>query len=39
MNNDQGGSYSFKPETLSDIQKILMGVSSKISNSIGRQGK
>jgi hypothetical protein len=39
MNNDQGGEYSFSPETLSDIQKILMGVSSKITNSIGRQGK
>jgi len=39
MNNDQGGEYSFSPETLSDIQKILMGVSSKISNSLGRQGK
>jgi len=38
-NNDEGGEYSFTPETLSDIQKILMGVSSSISHSIGRQGK
>jgi Na+-transporting NADH:ubiquinone oxidoreductase subunit NqrF len=39
MTNDEGGEYSFDEETLSDIQKILMGVSSTINHSIGRQGK
>jgi hypothetical protein len=39
MNNDEGGAYSFTPETLSDIQKILMGAASDINHSIGRQGK
>jgi Na+-transporting NADH:ubiquinone oxidoreductase subunit NqrF len=39
LNNDEGAEYSFSPETLSDIQKILMGVSSTINHSIGRQGK
>lgn len=39
MSNDDGGSYAFSEETLSDIQKILMNVSATISHSIGRQGK
>lgn len=39
MNNDDGGTYTFSDETISDIQKILMNVSSTISHSIGREGK
>ena len=39
MNNDEGGQYAFSEETLSDIQKILMSVSSSITHSLGRQGK
>jgi hypothetical protein len=39
LNNDEGGTYSFSDETVADIQKILMNVSSTISHSIGRQGK
>jgi hypothetical protein len=38
MTNDEGGEYAFSEETLSDIQKILMGVSSTINHSLGRQG-
>jgi hypothetical protein len=39
MKNDDGGSYEFSPETLADLQKIMMNAASTISNSIGRQGK
>ena len=39
MNNDEGGTYAFSDETVADIQRVLMSVSSTISHSIGRQGK
>jgi hypothetical protein len=39
LGNDDGGSYSFSEETIGDIQKILMNVSSTITHSIGRKGK
>jgi len=37
--NEDGSVYEFDDETLSDIQKILMGLSSTINHKIGRQGK
>lgn len=37
--NDEGSEYQFSEETMSDVQKILMNVSSSITNSLGRQGK
>lgn len=39
MSNDEGGEYAFSEETLSDIQKVLMNLSSSINHSLGRQGK
>tara|TARA_R110000796_G_scaffold1673_2_gene6926 strand:+ start:6766 stop:7125 length:360 start_codon:yes stop_codon:yes gene_type:complete len=38
MNNDDGVEYSFSDETLSELQKVMMSVSSVITHSIGRQG-
>lgn len=38
MSNDEGGEYAFSEETLSDIQKQLMNLSSSINHSLGRQG-
>ena len=37
--NDDGGTYSFSEETVSNLQKILMNLSSTINHSIGRKGK
>lgn len=37
--NDDGTPYEFDAEDIGDIQKIMMGVSSTINHSIGRQGK
>jgi len=39
MTNDEGGSYSFNDDEIGQIEKILMGLSSTISNTIGRQGR
>ena len=39
LKDDGGGEYTFSEETLSDIQKIMMNLSSTINHSIGRQGK
>ena len=38
MKNDDGVEYTFSDETLSELQKVLMSVSSVITHSIGRQG-
>jgi hypothetical protein len=37
--NDEGSSYSFDDDDISQIEKTLMGLSSTITNTIGRQGK
>jgi hypothetical protein len=39
MTNDEGGSYAFDEDEIGQIEKILMGLSSTINNTIGRQGK
>lgn len=39
MTNDEGGSYAFNDDEVGQIEKILMGLSSTINNTIGRQGK
>ena len=39
MTNDEGGMYSFNDDEIGQIEKILMGLSSTITNTIGRQGK
>ena len=39
LTNDEGGSYSFDEDEVGQIEKILMGLSSTITNTIGRQGK
>jgi|TARA_R110000851_G_scaffold47424_1_gene115018 hypothetical protein len=39
MQNDEGGTYHFDEDELSQVQKILMNFSSTISNSLGREGK
>jgi hypothetical protein len=39
MTNDEGGTYSFDDDELGQIEKILMGLSSTITHTIGRQGK
>lgn len=37
--NDDGGEYTFSEETVSNLQKILMNLSSTINHSIGRKGQ
>lgn len=37
--SDDGGQYSFDDDEIGQIEKILMGLSSTITNTIGRQGK
>ena len=39
MTSDDGGEYSFDEDEIGQIEKILMGLSSTITNTIGRQGK
>lgn len=39
MVNDEGGTYTFDDDEIGQIEKILMGLSSTITNTIGRQGK
>lgn len=40
LSNDEGeGMYSFDEDEIGQIEKILMGLSSTITNSLGRQGK
>ena len=39
MTNDGGGKYAFDEDEIAQIGKILMGLSSTITNTIGRQGK
>lgn len=39
MTNDEGGAYMFNDDELTQIQKTLMGLSSTITHSLGRQGK
>ena len=39
ITNDEGGSYSFDEDEIGQIEKTLMGLSSTITNTIGRQGK
>jgi hypothetical protein len=39
MTNDEGGTYLFDEDELSQIQKILMNFSTTINHSIGRDGK
>lgn len=39
MTNDDGGTYTFDEDEVGQIEKILMGLSSTISNTIGRQGR
>jgi hypothetical protein len=39
MANDEGGTYLFNDDELSQIERVLMGMASTISHSIGRQGK
>jgi len=39
LTNDEGGAYSFNEDEVGQIEKILMGLSSTITNTIGRQGK
>lgn len=39
LSNDEGSIYKFSDEDLSQIQKILLTLSSTISKTMGRQGK
>mgnify|MGYP000724558478 CR=1 FL=1 len=39
MTNDEGSVYSFDEDEISQIEKVLMNLSSSITNTIGRQGK
>lgn len=39
MTNDEGGMYAFDDDEIGQIEKILMGLSSTITNTIGRQGR
>lgn len=39
LTNDEGGAYSFNEDEVTQIEKILMGLSSTITNTIGKQGK
>jgi len=39
MSNDEGGTYLFDEDELTQVQKILMNIASTISHSIGREGK
>lgn len=39
LNNDDGSPYSFDEDEVGQIEKILMGLSSTINHTIGRQGK
>lgn len=39
LSSEEGSTYSFDDDEVAQIEKILMGISSKINNSIGRQGK
>lgn len=39
LTNDEGSVYSFDEDEISQIEKILMNLSSTITSTIGRQGK
>ena len=39
MTNDEGGAYSFDEDEISEIEKVLMSLSSTISTTIGKQGR
>jgi hypothetical protein len=39
LSNDEGSMYSFDDEEVSQIEKILMNLSSTITSTIGNQGK